>query len=123
MSAPRPADTPCELCCFCFCSNKAKALRVLRARLYDGQRRAAADFVSGARRAAIGSGDRSERVRTYNFPQNRLTDHRVAVTLHALEDLAAGGAAGMAALDSIGDALAMKLRTEQLEELACEDTA
>jgi peptide chain release factor 1 len=70
--------------------NKAKALRVLRARLLEAERRAAAAERAEARRSQIGTGDRSEKIRTYNFPQNRVTDHRIALTLHNLESVLEG---------------------------------
>ncbi len=72
--------------------NKAKALKILKARLYD-QERAAKDSERAAdRKGQVGSGDRSERIRTYNFPQNRLTDHRINLTLYKLEQVVAGEA-------------------------------
>ena len=64
--------------------NRAKAASVLRARLYDLERAKAAAEVADARRTQVGTGDRSEKIRTYNFPQDRVTDHRVNVTLHSL---------------------------------------
>jgi peptide chain release factor 1 len=64
--------------------NKEKALRVLRARLAEEQQRKAQQAMSQARMSQMGSGDRSERIRTYNFPQNRITDHRINITLHKL---------------------------------------
>ena len=70
--------------------NKAKALKVLRARLLE-KAQAEADAERAAdRRAQVGSGDRSERIRTYNFPQNRMTDHRVGLTLYKLEQIMMG---------------------------------
>jgi peptide chain release factor 1 len=70
--------------------NKAKALRVLRARLYEKEEEKKQAERAQARRAQVGSGDRSERIRTYNFPQNRLTDHRINLTLYKLEDVMLG---------------------------------
>jgi peptide chain release factor 1 len=70
--------------------NKAKALSVLRARLYDMERERLARERSADRKAQVGSGDRSERIRTYNFPQGRLTDHRIGLTLYKLEEIIAG---------------------------------
>jgi peptide chain release factor 1 len=70
--------------------NKAKALRVLRTRLYELERSRLADERAGARRSMVGSGDRSERIRTYNFPQGRVTDHRINLTLHKLEAILEG---------------------------------
>lgn len=65
--------------------NRAKAMKILRAKIYEAQQEAIAREQRDARRAQVGSGDRSERIRTYNFPQNRVTDHRVGVTLYKLE--------------------------------------
>ena len=70
--------------------NRANAMAVLRARLYDMQRAAADADRSADRRAQVGSGDRSERIRTYNFPQGRMTDHRINLTLYALDRVMAG---------------------------------
>ena len=70
--------------------NKEKAMRVLRARLLDLQRQAESDRVADARRSQIGSGDRSQRIRTYNFPQNRVTDHRINLTLYHLDRMMEG---------------------------------
>jgi peptide chain release factor 1 len=70
--------------------NKAQALRVLRARLLDQKMQASADARSENRRSQVGSGDRSERIRTYNFPQSRLTDHRIKLTIHSLEQAMLG---------------------------------
>jgi len=70
--------------------NKAKALKVLRARLMD-QRQSEQDAkIAQDRKSQVGSGDRSERIRTYNFPQNRVTDHRINLTLYKLEAVLAG---------------------------------
>ena len=70
--------------------NKAKALKVLRTRLYEAERERLANERSGTRRAMVGSGDRSERIRTYNFPQGRVTDHRINLTLHRLPEILVG---------------------------------
>lgn len=70
--------------------NKEKAMKILRARLYDRARRESHDRVAEERREQVGTGDRSERIRTYNFPQGRVTDHRIGLTLHQLEDFLNG---------------------------------
>ena len=80
--------------------NRAKALKILRARLYEAERQRRDAERSQARRSQVGSGDRSERIRTYNFPQNRVTDHRINLTLYKLEQVLAGEA-----LDTVIEAL------------------
>ena len=75
-------------------------MRVLRTRLYDLQRQQLADERAEDRKSQVGSGDRSERIRTYNFPQGRLTDHRINLTLYKLDDVVRGEA-----LDEVIDAL------------------
>ncbi len=70
--------------------NREKAMQVLRARLFEKTRDEAQGAEAEARKAMVGSGDRSERIRTYNFPQGRVTDHRIGLTLHKLEDVLAG---------------------------------
>jgi peptide chain release factor 1 len=70
--------------------NKAKALKVLRTRLYEQERERLASERAGARKSMVGSGDRSERIRTYNFPQGRVTDHRINLTLHRLPEILEG---------------------------------
>mgnify|MGYP001127320758 CR=1 FL=1 len=70
--------------------NKAKAMQVLRARIYEMERARAQSEQAGARKAMVGSGDRSERIRTYNFPQGRVTDHRINLTLHRLPEILEG---------------------------------
>lgn len=92
--------------------NKAKALSVLRARLFDAERQRAAAAASSARKAQIGSGDRSERVRTYNFPQGRVTDHRVGVTEHGMEAVLAGER-----LDAFIEALQLQAQADALASL------
>jgi peptide chain release factor 1 len=74
--------------------NKEKAMQVLRTRLYDAQREATQGAEAEARKAMVGSGDRSERIRTYNFPQGRVTDHRIGLTLHKLDEVLAGAGLG-----------------------------
>jgi len=90
--------------------NRAKAMRVLRARLYEHERAAREAARAEERREQVGSGDRSERIRTYNFPQNRVTDHRINLTLYKLDKVLAGEA-----LDEIAEAL---LADEQARRLA-----
>ena len=89
--------------------NKAKALRVLRARLLEAAETAQAEELARTRRTQIGTGDRSEKVRTYNFPQNRVTDHRVGLTLRRLTDVMDGD------LDELLEALAAAEQAKQLE--------
>jgi peptide chain release factor 1 len=89
--------------------NKAKALKVLRARLMDRAREEQQAKIAANRKSMVGTGDRSEKIRTYNFPQSRVTDHRVNVTLHQLERVLDGD------LGTIIDALATKQQQEQLE--------
>lgn len=92
--------------------NKAKALRVLRARLYDAERAAADAARAESRRSQIGSGDRSERVRTYNFPQGRVTDHRINLSLYKLDKFLAGEA-----MDEVIDALIAEDQAEKIANL------
>ncbi len=70
--------------------NKAKAMKVLRSRLYEAQLEAAAKERADERRAQVGTGERSEKIRTYNFPQNRVTDHRAGLTIHKLDRVMEG---------------------------------
>ena len=74
--------------------NREKAMQVLRARLFEQQREAIEGAEAEARKAMVGSGDRSERIRTYNFPQGRVTDHRIGLTLHKLPEILAGTGLG-----------------------------
>ncbi len=89
--------------------NRATALQVLRARLYDMQREARDSARAEERKGQVGSGDRSERIRTYNFPQGRVTDHRINLTLYKLDRVMAGEA-----LDEIIDALVTEQQAAQL---------
>lgn len=89
--------------------NKAKALRVLRARLFDLEESKKNAERAAARKSMVGSGDRSERIRTYNFPQNRLTDHRINLTLYKLNQIMEGY------LDELIDALCIYAKEEQLK--------
>ncbi len=70
--------------------NKAKALQILSAKLLDIEREAQASAISSERRSMVGTGERSEKIRTYNFPQNRITDHRIQLTLHSLDRVMEG---------------------------------
>ncbi|MDR1788605.1 MAG: peptide chain release factor 1 [Treponema sp.] len=89
--------------------NRAKAMRILRARIYEAEEARAAAERSEARRSQVGSGDRSERIRTYNFPQNRLTDHRINLTLYKLDLVMQGD------LAELFDALKLSAREELLK--------
>jgi len=91
--------------------NKAKALRVLRTRLYELERERLASERAGARKSMVGSGDRSERIRTYNFPQGRVTDHRINLTLHRLPEILQGQ------LDELVEALIAEDEAERLSSL------
>jgi len=93
-------------------ANRARAMEVLRARLYDMQRRQAAEARAAERKGQVGSGDRSERIRTYNFPQGRVTDHRIGITLHKLDAVLGGD------LDEIVDALIAADQAAKLAEMA-----
>jgi peptide chain release factor 1 len=92
--------------------NKAKAMRVLRSRLYDQQRSALDAERAANRKSQVGSGDRSERIRTYNFPQGRVTDHRINLTLYKIDKVMNGEA-----LDEVIDPLIAADEAERLSEL------
>jgi peptide chain release factor 1 len=94
--------------------NKDKAMKILRARVYDKFQREAQAELDQQRKSAVGTGDRSERIRTYNFPQNRVTDHRIGLTLQKL-DIILGGK-----LDEILDALILEDQSRKLENAANE---
>jgi peptide chain release factor 1 len=89
--------------------NKAKALRVLRARLKEKMEEEKEQEVSEERKKQVGSGDRSERIRTYNFPQGRVTDHRIGLTLYKLEDVLTGN------IDPLVDPLIAHFQAESLK--------
>jgi peptide chain release factor 1 len=91
--------------------NRAKALRVLRARLYERERATREAERAASRKGQVGSGDRSERIRTYNFPQSRCTDHRINLTLYKLDQILAGEA-----LDEVIDALIAEDEAARLAE-------
>src|SRR5476651_2597226 len=92
--------------------NKAKAMTLLKAKIYDAERKRVDAARASERKSLVGSGDRSERIRTYNFPQGRVTDHRINLTLYKLADIMNGD------LDELLDALQ---REHQAEELAAEE--
>jgi peptide chain release factor 1 len=89
--------------------NRQKALRVLRARLYELERRRQEEELSAARRSQIGGGERAEKIRTYNYPENRLTDHRIQLTVHKLDRILEGE------LDDFTEALTAEERRRALE--------
>ena len=93
--------------------NRAKAMKILQSRLYEAERQKQQDERSSTRKDQVGSGDRSERIRTYNFPQGRVTDHRINLTLHKLEKVLTGEA-----LDELIDALVVE---DRLLKLAAND--
>lgn len=90
--------------------NKEKAMRVLRSRLLDVERQKQQDAISAERRSQVGSGDRSEKIRTYNFKENRVSDHRIGLTLHQLDLIMEG------ALDELIDALVTHYQAQKLKE-------
>jgi peptide chain release factor 1 len=90
--------------------NRAIAMQVLRARLYDMERQRSDAERAATRKSQVGSGDRSERIRTYNFPQGRLTDHRIGLTLYRLPEVLAGD------LDEVIDALVAEDQAAKLAE-------
>jgi peptide chain release factor 1 len=92
--------------------NKAKAMKVLRARIYEAERAAMDAERAEERRSQVGSGDRSERIRTYNFPQGRITDHRINLTLHKLDKVLSGEG-----LDEVVDALIADDQASRLGEI------
>lgn len=91
--------------------NREKAMKVLRARVFDLLQSQAQSEIDASRKLAVGTGDRSERIRTYNFPQNRVTDHRIGLTIQQLDAILSGK------LDEIIDGLVMYDQTQKLEEL------
>jgi peptide chain release factor 1 len=94
--------------------NRDKAMKNLRVRLYDMQRQAKDTARSDARKSQVGSGDRSERIRTYNFPQGRVTDHRIGLTLHSLPQILEGD------IDPVLDALIAEDQAARLADLEAE---
>ena len=98
--------------------NRAKAMKILRARLYDAERARVQAERAASRKGQVGSGDRSERIRTYNFPQGRVTDHRINLTLYKLEKVVAGEA-----LDEVIEALVAEDQAQRLAEGGSDDAA
>jgi len=94
-------------------TNKEKAMTILRSRLYEQQRQSLADERSASRRELVGSGDRSERIRTYNFPQSRVTDHRINLTLYKLDQVISGEC-----LDEIVDALTAEDNAKKMTDIS-----
>ena len=92
--------------------NREKAMKVLRSRLYELEIEKKDKERAQDRKSQVGTGDRSERIRTYNYPQNRVTDHRIGLTLHKLEQVLEG-----AALDEMIDSLNTHFQAEKLKEL------
>lgn len=90
--------------------NKDKAMKILRSRLYDLLQSQQNEAIAKDRKSQVGTGDRSERIRTYNFPQGRVTDHRIGLTLHRIESILNGD------LDEIMDALTLAAQSEKLKE-------
>jgi peptide chain release factor 1 len=92
--------------------NRAKAMKILRSRMFDAQRSAVDATRAADRKSQVGTGDRSERIRTYNFPQGRVSDHRIGLTLHNIERIMAGD------LDEIVDRLTAE---DQAARLAAQE--
>ena len=90
--------------------NRAKGLRVLRSRLYEIELEKQREQIGAERRSMVGSGDRSEKIRTYNFPQNRVTDHRIGLTIHQLDQVMEGR------IGPVIDALTTHYQTMKLKE-------
>ena len=93
--------------------NRAKAMKILKARLYEAERERQANERAAERKGLVGSGDRSERIRTYNFPQGRVSDHRINLTLYKLDRIISG--------DDLGDIIDALVTEDQASRLAAED--
>lgn len=93
--------------------NKARAMQILRARLFEAERDRAQSERAATRKSQVGSGDRSERIRTYNFPQGRVSDHRINITLHKLDKILAG--------DGLGELVELLVREDESRRLAALD--
>ena len=96
--------------------NRRNAMQVLRSRLYDMERERIANDRAETRRGQVGSGDRSQRIRTYNFPQGRVTDHRINLTLHKLDEMLSGHV-----VDQVVDALVTNHQATQLAAFESDD--
>ncbi|MCL2369401.1 MAG: peptide chain release factor 1, partial [Alphaproteobacteria bacterium] len=94
--------------------NKAFCMAILRSKIYEKQRLEQQSSQGALRKSMVGSGDRSEKIRTYNFPEQRVTDHRIKLTLYKLDDMLAGGLA----LDEMIDALTAADQLEQLSAMS-----
>ena len=90
--------------------NKAKAMRVLKARLLEIEQEKQVGAIAAERKKMVGSGDRSEKIRTYNFPQSRITDHRIGFTTHRLQDVLDGN------LDELVEPISAQLQAERLKD-------
>ena len=90
--------------------NKAKAMKVLRPRLYEMELRKQQEAIAKDRKSQVGTGERSEKIRTYNFPQNRITDHRIGFTTHRLQDVLDGN------LDELVEPLSSHFQAERLKK-------
>jgi peptide chain release factor 1 len=97
--------------------NRAKAMKVLRARLYDMEMQKQQDAIAKERRGQVGTGERSEKIRTYNFPQNRITDHRINFTTHRLTDVMNGD------LAELIDAVVSHFQAERLKDATSVDVS
>src|ERR1051326_2224317 len=95
--------------------NKAKAMKILKARLFEAERERQANARAAERKGLVGSGDRSERIRTYNFPQGRVSDHRINLTLYKLDRIISG--------DDLGDIIDALMTEDQASRLAAEEAA
>ena len=95
--------------------NRDKAMKLLAAKLYDLKSREQNDKIASERRSQVGTGDRSERIRTYNYPQSRITDHRIGFTIYSMESFLAGN------IDTMIDALATADTAEKLKNHQNED--
>jgi len=95
--------------------NREKAMKILRARVYDKFQQEAQAEYDAQRKSAVGTGDRSERIRTYNYPQNRVTDHRIGLTIQKLDQIMEGK------LDEVIDALILEDQSRKLESMNAND--